>query len=353
LPYTPPTLAQCVEKSRQDFQANLPGSNAWLFPNNIAVSAKVFGGLIWSGYRFLAWILQQALASTASREYLYMHGAELGVAPLVATGSAGLVQVTGTVDLLIPTGTIVTRQDSLRMLTTADARIPPGGVVNAPVETEATGALTNTLDGTPLVMSLAGVFSTVSLGIVGGSDAESVEAYRQRVLYKKRHPPSVGSPSDYVRWCMDFPGVTRVFVTRANFGPGTVGIMFMMDATYSNGIPTPTDANNLKSYLEDIVPSDVFMRVEAPLPLPVPINIASLRPYTASVRQSITDELQGMFQRRSVVDPLNTTSFSKSWIGEAVSRATGEDSHTLVSPASDVVVRPGQIPVVGSIVYTP
>src|SRR6516162_999564 len=102
MPYNPPTLAQCIEKSRQDFQANLPGSNAWLFPNNIAVSAKVMGGLVWSAFRFLAWIAKQILVSTCSREYLYLHGAELGVTPKVATPSAGPIQVYGTVTLLIP-----------------------------------------------------------------------------------------------------------------------------------------------------------------------------------------------------------------------------------------------------------
>lgn len=353
MPYQPPTLAQCVEKSRQDFEANLPGSNAWLYPNNVAVSAKVFGGLIWGGYRFLSWILQQVLVSTSSREYLYLHGAELGVVPIIATNSKGLIEVTGTVGLTVPTGTEFTRQDGLVITTTADGLIPPGGVVNVPGETALTGALTNTLEGTPLSTALAGVLSATSLGIVGGTDAEGVEAYRQRVLYKKRHPPSVGTPSDYVRWCMDYPGVTRVFVTRANFGPGTVGIMFMMDATYSNGIPTLADANALRAYLEDIAPADATIRVQTPVPHPVPINLATLRPYTAQVRQAIADELTGMFQRRGVADPINITSFSRSWIGEAISRATGEDAHILISPASDIILNPGEIAVVGTITYAP
>lgn len=352
MPYNPPTLAQCVEKSRQDFQANLPGSNSWLYPNNVAVSAKVFGGLIWAGFRFLAWILKQVLVTTASREYLYLHGAELGVTPKVATKSSGPVEVTGTVGLLIPTGTVFTRQDSLVLRSTADTLIPPGASIEVPVETDLTGALTNTLDGTPLSTALAGIQTATSRGVVGGADAESVEAYRQRVLFKKRNPPLVGSPADYQRWCLDFPGVTRAYITRANFGPGTVGVMFMMDRTYSNGIPTAADASNLKAYLEDIAPSDAMIIVEAPVPLPVPITVASLKPYTASVRQAITDELQGMFQRRSTVDPLNPTSFSRSWISEAISRATGEDSHTLTNPPGDISVPASQIAVLGSIIYT-
>lgn len=353
MPYVPPTLAQCVEKSRQDFQANLPGSNSWLYPNNVAVSAKVMGGLIWSGFRFLAWILQQVLVTTSSREYLYMHGAELGVVPKVATAASGMIGVTGTVTLLIPTGTIFTRQDSLIMRSTADVQIPPGGVAEVPVQTDLTGALTNTLSGTPVSTALAGILTASSLGVVGGTDAESVEAYRQRVLFKKRNPPLVGSPADYARWCLDFPGVTRAYITRANFGPGTVGVMFMMDTTYSNGIPTPADAANLKAYLEDIAPSDAVIIVQAPIPLPVSLNIASLKPYTATVRQAITDELQGMFQRRSTVDPLNAGSFSRSWISEAISRATGEDSHTLTVPPGDVIVPANYICTLGSITFTP
>lgn len=353
MPYIPPTLQQCVEKARQDFQANLPGSNAWLFPNNVAVSAKVMGGLIWSGFRFLTWISKQILVTTCSRDYLYMHGAELGVTPKVATPSSGGIQVTGTVTLLIPTGTLFQRQDGLQILSTADAVIPPGGVVTVQGQTTVNGAMTNTIAGTPLTCALAGVTSATSLGVVGGSDAESVEAYRQRVLYKKRNPPHVGSPSDYIQWATAYPGVTRAWVSRAQFGPGTVGIYFMMDTTYSNGIPTGADVNNLANYLSALAPADASLTVLAPTALPVTITIASLRPYTASVRQAITDELTGMFQRRASVDPLHPLIFYRSWIDEAVSRATGEDAHDLNVPAADITVPAMSIAILGPVVYAP
>lgn len=351
MPYVPPTLAQCVDKSRQDFAANLPGSNAWLFPNNISVSAKVFGGLIWGAFRFLSWILKQVLVTTSSREYLYLHGAELGVVPLLATGSSGPVTVTGTPTFVVPIGTSFVRQDGLVYTTTAGATIPGGGVIDIAVETSVTGALTNALVGTPLSNALTGITNVVSNGVLGGTDAESVEAYRQRVLYKKRNPPAVGSPTDYVRWAMDFPGVTRVFVTRAQFGPGTVGVQFMMDGTYANGIPVPGDVTAILAYLNALAPSDASIIVTAPVAQPISITIGTLKPDTPAVRGAILDELTGMFQRRAIYSPTGVTKFDYSWIDEAISRAQGEDSHDLVAPSADVTVAAGNIPTLGVISY--
>ena len=234
-----------------------------------------------------------------------------------------------------------------------DALIPPGGVVDIQAQTIVTGALTNTIAGTPLQYGLAGIQQVISLGVVGGSDAESVESYRQRVLYKKRNPPAVGAPSDYIRWATDYPGVTRAWVSRAQFGPGTVGIYFMMDQSYSNGIPTGADVANLTAYLNGLAPSDASLTVLAPRPQVIPVAIAGLRPYTASVRTAISNELTGMFQRRSAVDPLNPLTFYRSWIDEAISRATGEDAHDLNLPNADVIIAPASVAVLGAITYAP
>lgn len=352
MPYTPPNLQQCVEQSRRDFQAQLPGSNAWLFPNNVAVSAKVFGGLIWGAFRFLSWILKQILVTTCSRDYLYLHGAELGVPPLGAMASTGPVQITGTVGLTIPDNIPINRQDGMVMTTVGDVEIPGGGVVNTTVNTVLTGAMTNTLSGTPLSCAISGVTAVVSLGVLGGTDAESVEAYRQRVLFRKRNPPSVGNPADYARWALDFPGVTRAYVVRAISGPGTVGVYFMMDGTYANGIPTSGDAANLLAYLNQVAPSDAVITAIPPVAQVVNITIANLVPSTPTVKQSITDELTGMFQRRANVAVGSTGLFYYSWIDEAISAAQGEQSHDLTVPAADVTVAIGKIPTLGTITYT-
>jgi len=59
-------------------------------------------------------------------------------------------------------------------------------------------------------------FAVDSNGLMGGLDGEpyttDLANFRGRILFRKRNPPFGGSPADYVQWCTNVIGVTRVFV---------------------------------------------------------------------------------------------------------------------------------------------
>jgi uncharacterized phage protein gp47/JayE len=51
--------------------------------------------------------------------------------------------------------------------------------------------------------------------------------------------------------------------------------------------------------------------------------------------------------------PYRATPFvlSRSWIWQAVANATGEQAHEIVAPVADLVLSPGQLPILGAVTF--
>ena len=60
-----PTLKNLMELTRQSFRANLKGSDAYVWPNNVYASAKVMAGSIFEVFGFAAYIEKQIFAHRA------------------------------------------------------------------------------------------------------------------------------------------------------------------------------------------------------------------------------------------------------------------------------------------------
>ena len=66
MPFAIPSLRDLVERARQSFRANLPGTDAWLWPNNIGPSAKVMAGLTHEVFGYADYIARQKFALPGS-----------------------------------------------------------------------------------------------------------------------------------------------------------------------------------------------------------------------------------------------------------------------------------------------
>lgn len=167
-------------------------------------------------------------------------------------------------------------------------------------------------------------------------------------------PPHGGAAHDYVAWGREVNGVTRVFVdpVTATNARTSVGVWIMMDDFYANGIPQAADITAVRAHIETVRPAGALVDIAAPTALAVNVTIDDLAPDTAAVRDAIRAELADLFRRQTRVSTLTdpyTLRVSKIW--EAVSLATGEDSHRLTLPAGDVVVPNGQVPVLGTVSF--
>jgi len=189
-------------------------------------------------------------------------------------------------------------------------------------------------------------------GIGGGDEVEKDERLRERVLYRKRHTPMGGAPSDYVIWAGEAAGVTRVYVERLAYGLGTVGVWILMDDLYADGVPTTADIQRVSNWIAPFAPATAIVCVRAPTPVPVPIKIRGLEPATSDVRDAVRDEIADAFRRRGEVGQSAAPfRFSRSWIGEAISAATGERRHELVEPAADIMLSRGELAIPGTIQF--
>lgn len=359
MPYSIPTLPELVERTARAFRANLKGSDAWLYPNNVADSAKVIAGATWEPFSFLAWIWRQQFAHLCDGDMLDRHGAELGMPRLLPTRAAGGVLMTGTPGLVVPAGLELQRADGLRYITTTGGTLAVGGIVVVQAECLSDGRNGNALPGAQLSLTapFAGLQTGCEVatgGIGGGADVEGDENYRARILFRKRFVPHSGAAHDYIAWAREVNGVTRVFVdpVTADNGRSSVGIWFLMDEIYADGIPQPADVAIVKAYIDAKRPAGARIEIAAPVAVPQTIQISGLSPDTAAVRGAAVNELAALFRREMRVSTLTSPqSVYRSKLWEAVSIAAGEDHHVLVSPNTDDSLAAGEIATLGSVAF--
>lgn len=368
MPFQRPTLRQLIDRFRADIRTYTAGGDALLRRSVESVLARAVPGLthgLWGG---LAWIAKQIVPSTADDDYLIQWASLFGLTPKPA--APAITTATFTSDgTTIPVGTLVRRGDAVRYIVTNSS--VAAGVVTVELEAEVPGAAGNAPVSTPLslVSPIAGVDTasgtiTDADGIHDGVDIETVESLRGRLVQRMRNPPRGGGPGDYITWALEVPGVTRVWCTPRVQGAGTVGVQFVTDGE-ANPIPTEDMVNTVGEYLAARAPVTVGRSIDgewvgvvttAPTALPLTIEIADLETETgavlADVRTAIEAEIVD-FLRRDVRPGLADGSviLRRSRLDEAISRAAGETSHTLVQPAADIVLTEGQLPIYDSFAH--
>lgn len=370
-----PSLADLTNRARQAFRAYLPGSDAWLWPNNINPAAKVLGGMVHEVFGFADFIQRQKFAVTADGESLDLHGAEFGIARKPAQPAYGVVTITATEATSVDAGAIFARLDNVQYRALAAASIGSAGAFNVNVVAEENGAAGNAEAGTSLaiVSGLTGdgaLAAVGSAGILGGADVEpdgpyftsDLATYRGRILFRKRNPIHGGAAADYVTWGTSQPGVTRVYVERRFAGAGTVRVFVLMDDLYANGIPLTGDVDRVADYIATVAPAGATVTVAAPTAHAIDITVTGLTPDTPAVREAVLAELRDAFLRHSIVAGGDTPiggmpylaipqSFSRSWAWQAVANASGEERHAITAPSADVVLSAGEIATLGNVTF--
>lgn len=359
MPFDIPTLPDLANRTARAFRANLKGSDAALWPNNVAVSAKVIAGAVWEPFKFLDYIARQIFVLTADARNVERHAAEYGMARLPATYAEGAVDMTGDPGIAVPAGLELQRLDGLRYTIISGGTTDGSGDVTVSVRCQTAGKTGNAITGVGLTLTVPfdrinSVAEVSAAGIGLGADTESTESLRSRVAFRKRNPPHGGAVHDYIAWARAINGVTRVFVdpVTANNGRTNIGLWFLMDDVYVNGIPQLSDVAQVAAYIETVRPAGAVVAVAAPTAQTINITISGLSPDTTAIRNAVIAELGDLFRRAGAVATLtDPVTFYRSKISEAISIATGEDHHTLTVPAGNVAITTGNIPVLGSVTF--
>lgn len=344
-----PTLATLVQRAKADMMARVPGSNALLRHTVLSALAYVQAGLAYGAYSYLDYISKQILPDTADDEHLERHASLWGITRNAAVPAEGKVVFTGTDGVEIGPGQVLQRVDGAQYVTSATGRIS-GGTLSLDVVAVEAGNAGDCAEGTELtqVTPLSGTETTVVVdagGLTGGTDQETIEALRTRVLERMKTPPRGGSATDYVTWAKEVPGVTRAWCYPLELGAGTVVVRCACD---NDGvIPDSQTLQAVKDHIEEVRPVTAKVTVLAPTSKPVNFTISYLYPDTEAIRAQIKAALSELIIRE--VSPGGELLISH--IRAAISSATGEEDHILASPTADVTSQPGELLVMGEITW--
>lgn len=360
--WTPPTLPELIEQSQTDIEGRLPGASARLRRSNLNVFSRIIGACAKGLYGFISWCFKQLFPDSADEDSLHRQATLWLETPyLYATFAVGTVTITGESGSIIEAGEVLARADGAQYTVDEGGIMADGSAVLA-ITAMAAGTAGNTPAGTELtfVSPIDGVESVVivdAAGLTGGTDDETIEHLRQRIIERHRWTAMGGAWYDYRRWALNVAGVTRVWVYPRELGPGTVTVRIMRDGD-DDPYPSGAALAAVQTSLEDNcnVTAEVF--TGAPIEAPVNYTIA-IDPDTLDVRAAVTAGLKDFHFREATpggqyIDP--TTRLPKqggrllrSRMREAISLSAGEYDHDLISPAGNISRSIGLMPTMGTI----
>lgn len=345
-----PKISDIRKNVQSDLNTALPGQDSTLrFSPLNALSETVIGATN-ELYNYIDWCAKQTNLIDCEDENLERYGKIWNVTRYPAKYAAGNITVSGVTGAVIPAGTLVANSAGYEYRTLSAATIYPV-MMPVPVQAVFPGAKYNLDDASTLslVSPISGVSSDVTVVTVnGGADVESDSSYRARILHKIAHPPQGGSKSEWEEWTLSYPGVTRAWCFPQELGSGTVTIRFMMDDTYPDGVPLERDIVAVREYLEQFRPVTSKLFVFAPVLTKQNVVVYQLAPDNPAIRSAAVEEL-----RRAIFDKCQPNGvLHVSWLWEAVSLATGANSHLINYPPADVTYNsPAFIPVLGDVTF--
>ncbi|TBW33348.1 hypothetical protein EYW49_20530 [Siculibacillus lacustris] len=362
-----PSLGELVERTRRAFAAALPGLDAWLWPNNIGPTAKVIGEGLAQLYGRMAIVERRRFIWSADWDGLIEHGRDYALPPKSAAVANGTVTLVAPGAVTVAAGAILTRSDGQTYVVPTAAALTAAGSLSLPVTAVTAGAAGNCLSGQAL-SATSGVTGTATFtvavdAIVDGVDAEGRESYRARLLFRKQNPPGAGTPADFVRWAMSVPGVVAAYVERCWPAPGGLRVFVLADGSTGSAVPSPALVGVATQVIALQAPAGSVPMLVAPTALPIDVTISGLLPATRPVQEAVLAELRDLFGVRRARPSGGDTAvagmpflatpvtFSRSWISQAISAASGEDRHTLIAPAVDPIVPAGSIATLGNVTF--
>ena len=348
---------------RDGVRGMLPGADANVPNSVLRVICDAMGALAHLTLQYVDYLAKMLLPDTSTDIWLDRHGQIWLVNSDGSRGRKLATLATGTVNLTGDAGVVVPQNATLKTEPLSGAQITyetleqvnllpasPTPVLIRALDPGIVGNLTN-----GQVVSFDPVLNGVDrdaivLGeITGGTDDETDDELRARVLKRIREPPMGGDQTDYESWVLSVPGVTRAWTNALEQGIGTVVTRFMMDdlRADNNGFPLQEDVDTVAAYLDTVRPvavKDIF--VVAPIPFAINLTINQLVVDNAATREAIELSLTDMLFAKAV--PGGT--IYSSWVEAAISDSLGVDHFELVFTTTSMP-SPGHLAILGSIIY--
>lgn len=371
MPWSTPTLREVRSLVRDAVNASLPGADANVPNSVLRVLSDNQGALCHLTLQYIDWLSLQLLPDTAETEWLDRHGkiwlvnADGSTGRKMASLAHGTASFQGIVDgTVIPAHTQlqsavgmpvgsdspyqVVTYETLEDITTSSV-----AAVQGPIRALDPGSFGNLPLDTPLSMSVPvpGVSTTAFVvSLTGGTDDETDEQLRARILKRIQQPPMGGSQADYESWALAVPGVTRAWAVPNEMGIGTVTVRFLMDDLRADddGWPRPEDIAAVADYIDKMRPVAVKdCYVVAPIKQFIDITIEDLQPDNDETQAEIEAALREMLLQMAAPGKTIYTA----WVSYAIMSAPNVQSFRLVTDEDYVMQSPGHMAVLGTILY--
>ena len=358
MPWSTPTLRTVRGLVRDAIAAALPGSDATPANSVLRVVSDAMGALCHLTLQYIDWLALQLLPDTAEREWLDRHGqiwlvnADGSKGRKLATlsnGTGSFTVVTAGSTVVMPQYTVV-NNIAFSYETMADATVTDAPTTVA-IRALDPGIAGNLLPGAPLTpVGAPGIAPGEVTELDGGTDDETDDELRYRVLKRIREPPQGGDKTDYEQWALAVPGCTRAWCGPNEMGPGTVTVRVMFDdlRASNGGFPTQQDLDAVTTYVDTVRPVAVKdFWVLSPIAQRCDVHIGHLDPDTTSVRAAIEQSLRDML---FVMQAPGQTIFA-AWKSYAIMNTPTVVSFDLLNNTDDVMQSPGHMGVLGDIFY--
>lgn len=388
MPYQRPALSDLRSQTAADITSGLPGADGLLRFSNLAVLGTTLAGLSYLHYGYLDYIALQATPYTATDEFLEAWAALKNIFREPATAATGSATFPGVNGTPMPVGTTMARGDGYVYISTASATVI-GGFVTVPIiavlppidpvnNPTGSGAIGNVAAGTVLTLeaSIAGIQSggVAATVITGGADVELDASLRSRMLQAYQSVESGGTVSDYVRWALAVPGVTRAWCAPNGFGNGTVVVYAMLDSAEAafNGFPQGTngvsqfdagpsglprgtiasgDQLNIANGILPEQPVTALVYACAPVANTINFTISGIGTPSTAIQVAIKAAIWNAFLTQG--SPIAGTSVDLSSIESSIASIAGTAGFVINSPTSNIANVIGKLPVLGMVTYLP
>lgn len=247
---TMPTVDEIQARIVSDIETAIGQTTPFLPKSWNRVVAKAIALIDILLYRSIMWVYAQIFPDTADSAALVLLGALVGIAPTKPIVAVITANIFGTNGESVATGTNFRSATGTVYQVTTGATIS-GGSAPCSLTCQVSCDIGNIANGETLTIvspdtALTGL-ATVSGATTLGSDAETVDHFRARVISRYKKRLTGGSPADYEQWGLETPHFVWISPVAGN-EPGTVWVYGEVD-NQVDGIPTSTQLTSLLSYL--------------------------------------------------------------------------------------------------------
>ena len=300
------------------------------------------------------WVLDQSFPQTAQGQYLDYHAETRALTRLPAARATGVLRFSApsaaVTDYEIEAGSAAMTTVGVRFETTEKATLRKGETsVDVPARAVEAGANGNAIAGAVHVMAVYPVGITRCENpeaFSGGSDEESDEKLRERVLESYRRLPNGANAAFYEQEALRFPNVAAAKAVGRARGIGTVDVY----VSTHGGAPEEELLGEISAALQKKreIAVDVAVKVPTEKSIDVAAELEAEQGWTMrEITDAAQEALQAYFTGERLGEPVYRAKLASILYG-----VPGVKNYHLLAPAADVPAGATELPVLGKMTLT-